>query len=279
MQQMDDRSLVFDSPKMTETKYILGKPTIHLKTAADQPLLDWIIRLEDVAPDGTVSLITGGLFHSSQYASRLEPKNFPINQMMDIEFPLHFTTWTFKPGHRVRVAVSMIEFPLVWPTPYDTTMQLEVGDINASKITLPTASKNNAQVVTMPVVEEINQRPGVNWIYEQELTPFTVTHYPAHNIDIAEAEESSIWEVDGRRFMRKNNMTYIIDTVDPAKASFKSEGNFEAKVADRTILAKSFMQVTSDAKNFYIRVRREIYENNVLLREREWKEKITRDFQ
>ena len=81
MQQMDDRSLVFDSPKMTETKYILGKPTVHLKTAADQPLLDWIIRLEDVAPDGSVSFITGGLFHSSQYVSRLDPKDFPIDKM------------------------------------------------------------------------------------------------------------------------------------------------------------------------------------------------------
>jgi hypothetical protein len=264
---------------MTETKYILGKPTIHLKTAADQPLLDWIIRLEDVAPDGTVSFITGGLFHSSQYASRLDPKDFPVNKMMEIEFPLHFTTWTFKPGHRVRVAVSLVEFPLVWPTPYDTTLQLEVGDIAASKLVLPTATKQSAQVVTMPAVEPMLPRPGVNWIYEQELTPFKVTHYPAHNIDIAEAEESSIWEVDGRRFMRKNSMTYIIDTTDPAKASFKSEGNFEAKVGDNTILAKSLMQVTSNEKDFEVYVRREIYENNVLQRHREWKETIPRDFQ
>ncbi len=279
MRPLDSRSLVFDSPVMTETKYVLGSPSVHLRTAADQPLLDWIIRLEDVAPDGSVSLITGGLFQSSKYISRLDPKHFPINQFMDIDIPLHFTTWTLKPGHRVRIAVSMIEFPLVWPTPYKTVMQLAVGDLNASKLVLPIASAENIKFPTMPAIEPIKPRPGVNWIYEQELTPFTVTHYPSHHIDIAEAQESSLWEVDDRFFMRKNSMTYIIDTNDPANATFKSEGNFEIKMGDRTILAKSIMQITSDAKNFDVKVRRELYENNVLIRERDWKDIIVRDFQ
>ncbi len=277
MKDLDARSLVFDSPKMTETKYILGYPKVNLKTAADQPLLDWIIRLEDVAPDGTASLITGGLFHSADYISRFDPKDFPINKFIDIEIPLHYTTWTFKPGHRVRVSVSLYEFPLVWPTPYLSTIQIAMGD--TTKLTLPEASLNSAVIQTMQPVEEIKSRPGVNWIHEQELTPFKVTHYPSHKIDIAEAEESSLWEVDGRQYMRKNSMTYIISTEDPANASFKSEGNYEIKIGDRVILAKSIMQVTSDKKNFEVKVRRELYENNVLIKTRDWKEIIPRDYQ
>jgi predicted acyl esterase len=277
MIDLDKRSLVFDSPKMTDTKYILGNPKVQLKTAADQPLLDWIIRLEDVAPDGTVSLITGGLFHSADYISRFDPKDFPVNEFIDIEIPLHYTTWTFKPGHRVRVAVSLFEYPLVWPTPYLSTIQIAMGD--NSKLILPEASSENVVYPIMPAVEEIKSRPGVNWIHEQELTPFKVTHYPSHKIDIAEAEESSLWEVDGRKYMRKNTMTYIIDIEDPANATFKSEGNFEIKIGDRVILAKSIMQVTSDKKNFDVKVRREIYENNVLLKAGDWKEVIPRDFQ
>lgn len=279
MRPMDKRSLVFDTAPITESQYILGFPKIHLKTAADQPLLDWIVRLEDVAPDGQVSFITGALFHSSQYISRLNPKPFPKNKMIDIEFPLHYTTWTFKPGHRIRVAVSLIEFPLVWPTPYQTNMQLAVGDLNASRLTLPTVSPENIAFPTMPALETVTPRPGVNWIHEVELTPFVITHYPNHHIDVAEAEESSLWEVDGRLFNRKNTMTYIIDTQDPSNATFKSNGNFSAKVGDKLIRATSLMHVTSDMKNFDVTVTRELFEDNVLIRKKEWHEVIPRDFQ
>jgi hypothetical protein len=64
--------LVFDSIALKDTKYILGHPKVTLKTAAD------------------------GLFHSSDYVSRLEPKDFPINQFMTLEIPLHYTSWTLS---------------------------------------------------------------------------------------------------------------------------------------------------------------------------------------
>lgn len=279
MKQLDSRSLVFDSVPMRETKLILGCPKVFLNTSVDKPLLDWIIRLEDVAPDGSVSFITGGLLQSSQYKSRMQPQDFPLNTFTDIEIPLHFTTWTFRPGHKVRIALSMIEFPLVWPTPYITTVQLSVGDPKGSRVSLPTVLEKDAKIIEMPKVGEIAQRPGVTWITDKELTPFTVTNHPQHKIDVAEAEESSIWEVDGRTYKRDNRLTYIISTEDPANTTFKGDGNYSVTVDGREIRAKSLTTIVSDEKNFTVKVQRKLYENSTLVREKEWQEVIPRDFQ
>jgi len=66
-----------------------------------------------VQPDGTVSLVTGAHLNGSQRDSRLEPKALVQGEIYDISFEMHFTTWTFKPGHRIRLAVSNALFPII----------------------------------------------------------------------------------------------------------------------------------------------------------------------
>ena len=56
----DAFSLVFDSRPLAEDMEILGFPLVELHGGADAEPLHWFGRLCDVAPDGTVTLVTGG---------------------------------------------------------------------------------------------------------------------------------------------------------------------------------------------------------------------------
>ena len=56
----DAFSLVFDSPPLAEDVEVLGFPLVELHGSADAEPLHWFGRLCDVAPDGTVTLVTGG---------------------------------------------------------------------------------------------------------------------------------------------------------------------------------------------------------------------------
>ena len=56
----DAFSLVFDSQPLVEDVEILGFPLVELHGSADAEPLHWFGRLCDVAPDGTVTLVTGG---------------------------------------------------------------------------------------------------------------------------------------------------------------------------------------------------------------------------
>ena len=68
-----------------------------------------------------MSLVTGRLLNGSQRNSRLEPEPLEPGEIYDLEIDLHFTTWTFKPGHRVRLAVFQLAFcdDLAHPAPDD----------------------------------------------------------------------------------------------------------------------------------------------------------------
>ena len=56
---VDAFSLVYDSAPLQDEVAILGRPHARLRASATAPLADWFARLSDVAPDGTVTQITG----------------------------------------------------------------------------------------------------------------------------------------------------------------------------------------------------------------------------
>ena len=88
MRPDDAGSLVFDSPILEEEFEIVGFPKVYLRVSADAPLAHWIARLEDIQPDGSVSLITGALLNGSQRDSRLDPEPLSLSEIYDIEFDM-----------------------------------------------------------------------------------------------------------------------------------------------------------------------------------------------
>ena len=44
---------------------------------------------------------------------------------------MHFTSWVFPKGHRIRVAVNNAQWPMIWPTPYPMTTTLAIGGARA----------------------------------------------------------------------------------------------------------------------------------------------------
>ena len=58
-----------DSAPLTEAMEIMGMPQVRLRVAADAPFYQWTVRLEDVAPDGKVSLVSGAIINPSQRVS------------------------------------------------------------------------------------------------------------------------------------------------------------------------------------------------------------------
>ena len=54
-----------------------------------------------------------------------------------LDIDLYFSSWVWSPGHRIRVAVSNAQWPMLWPTPYAMTTTLRVGESADSLIVLP----------------------------------------------------------------------------------------------------------------------------------------------
>jgi putative CocE/NonD family hydrolase len=136
MPEAEDGTLVFKTEPFQTARYLIGTAKAHLKVSADAPQANWSVRLEDEHPDGSNSLITGGIANGTQHSSRLEPSPIPKDEPFELDFPLRFTTYTLEPGHRLRVVMSNAQFPMIWPTPYPMTTTLYVAG-GASTVTIP----------------------------------------------------------------------------------------------------------------------------------------------
>jgi uncharacterized protein len=274
----DAGSLVFDSPALEENIEIVGFPRVLLKVSADAPLAHWVARLEDVQPDGSVSLVTGRLLNGSQRDSRLEPELLEPGEVYDLELDLHFTTWTFKPGHRIRLSVSNSLFPMIWPTPHPMTTELHVG-VEDTRMELPVIPPADRRVPAFLPPEpreeptEVHYLDGTSWLdnyeYKRDLWR-TTTSLQWRNF--------SEWVNHGRHYRTDEWNYYETNDNRPAESRFHGEVKSTIDLKDRKLELRSTIDVRSDEKNFYVKIIRHLFKDDDLLRQREWNETIPRMF-
>jgi len=123
-QPMDDYSLTYDSEPLDSRLEILGRPIAKLNVSADAPRANWVVRISDVAPDGQVTQVAGAAFNGTHRNSAREPEDIVPGEVFPLDIKLHFTSWVFPKGHRIRVAISNAQWPMLWPTAIPMTSTL-----------------------------------------------------------------------------------------------------------------------------------------------------------
>ena len=276
----DAGSLVFDSPVLEKGLAIAGLPRVYLRVIADAPLAHWIARLEDVFPDGRVSLVAGGLINGAQHSSRLEPEYLEPGKSYDLEFEMHFTTWTFHPGHRLRLSVTNSLFPMIWPTPYLMTTNLALG-VEETRIELPVIPKQDFKKPdfrspepreTVGDARDLGSDvwPQGSYEYKRDLTSGIVS---------VEWRGKGSFEIRGVQYDSAEKNFYETNEKNPARSCFLGEASDTIELPGRAIFLLTKVEITSDEKNFQVTFTRQVFENSLLLRQREWKETVPRKFQ
>ena len=102
---VDAFSLVYDSAPLEKDMAILGRPNALLQASATAPLANWFARLSDIAPDGTVTQITGAGINGAQRDGMTDPHDLEPGKTYAINIEMHLTSWVFPKGHRVRFSV------------------------------------------------------------------------------------------------------------------------------------------------------------------------------
>ena len=145
----DGRSLVFDGATLTERVEILGAAELEIALATDQPVATLVARLCDVAPDGTSLRVSLGVLNLARRDGRERTTPMPPGETVGVRLRFPETAHVFKPGHRIRLALSNAYWPVLWPSPAAVTMEVDVA---ASRLLLPCrpADAPDAQVVADP---------------------------------------------------------------------------------------------------------------------------------
>jgi uncharacterized protein len=281
----DAFSLVYDTPPLTEDVEILGMPKARLRVSADVPLIDWYARLNDVAPDGTVTLVTGGGENGAQSVSAREPKAIEKGRPFPLEIEMHFTSWVFPKGHRIRLSVANAQWPMLWPTPYPATTSLFLGP-EGSRLALPVVPPGGANRPApswLPIPDKETTLPG----YESLSMETPSAYGEVSSIDrnprtgkatvIANNESAHRFPWGEQRYTEK--FTHQAEDGHPEKASVRGDYAIEVDLPGRKLRWESVVVFSSDRENFRYQGTRKLWENGKLLREKSWDRSIPRDFQ
>ena len=259
MRGADACSLIFDSEPVAKTSDIIGQPKIKLTVKSPVPVAHWIARLEDIHPDGTVSLVAGAAINGSQRDSRLNPEPLEPGMPYSIEFEMHFTTWRFEGGHRIRLSISNSQWPMLWPTPYSMDTQIEIGPNTV--LTLPILEYEKNIVSDLPKPEPQEERsdakdlsynwPGKLEVQKDLLTSTTkVTWSGEYTIQLPE----SILQYF-------QTFTHQTNDQDPAYSKFEAEGGDNITfTSGRKLELRTWIKIQSDADDFHVEVTRRISE-------------------
>jgi hypothetical protein len=277
MARDDGESLCFDSPVLDSTVEIIGFPRVALRVSAPVPKANWTVRLEDVAPGGAVSLVTGALIQGAQRVSRLDPTPLTPGESYDLSTELHFTTWTFRPGHRIRLAVSNAQFPMAWPTPYPMTTRLSIDDAR-TRLELPVTPPDTTQRLAplLPIGTHA-EAPDAQTQSAGGEPGAVVRHDAERHLTTVEFLTRYKYSIGKRRIDNLEEERYEVPDADPAGARFRGEESHDITLpAGRRVRLETAMEIQSDATSLQVKLTRTIRENGRLLRTRVWEESIPR---
>lgn len=273
----DAYSLIYESKPLEHELQLLGQPHATLHTASSAPLANWMIRFLDVAPDGTTTLITGAARNGSHRHASTHPEPLTPGEAVSLDIPLHFTSWIFEPGHRIRVAISNALWPMFWPSPYPMITDLNVGPGQESYISLPivpSASREAARQAAAAVGSKnlsfsealaFPEAKGDGWIgpahiQRDEIAGVTTVTYSYGTVsDIV--------------------VKYQAYDTDPAKARYLGTLHLKWTWNDEEPELYGETEIVSDASTFHYRHLRRLLRNGKVLRERVWEEDLPRDHQ
>jgi uncharacterized protein len=276
---VDAFSLVYDSAPLHADVAILGRPHALLRASATAPLADWFARLSDVAPDGTVTQITGAGINGAQRDSMSEPRDLEPGKVYALDIEMHLTSWVFPKGHRIRVAISNALWPMMLPTPYSMTTSLKLGGSDGSRIVLPVVPEHGAAPPAFSPPEPSEERtdiksegfpwPGEWTVERDEARHKTTVHW--------KGQESG--EYPWGKEIDYENLTYDADDAHPETSSVRGEAESVFTLQGRTLTWRGHLLVTTDKTNFYYTYTRELLKDGKSIKSKMWQETISRDHQ
>lgn len=111
LRPIDTRCLTYTSAPLSEPLEATGPVRAVLFALSSARDTDWVVRLEDIHPDGYSRQVCDGILRARYHESFERPELLEAGKVYRFEVDLWATSNVFLPGHRLRVAVSSSNFP------------------------------------------------------------------------------------------------------------------------------------------------------------------------
>jgi predicted acyl esterase len=268
----DALSLCYDSEPIEEDCDIVGAAKVKLRLTSDTPDGQIAVRLNHIHPDGASTRITYGVLNLAQLDDHTHAKALPIGQEIEVSFYLDHIAYRVPKGHKIRIAISNAYWPLLWPMPDTSTLQISQGEV---QMPISPHGADDERHFPPPDAEEpwdVEQiRASDN---QRQITTDMKTGITTLEIidDFGAVEDQQHGMVSGSVARE----WWSIHPDDPLSAHGRTHWTEERSRGDWITRTEAFAEMTSDADNFYLTARMEAYENDTLIFEKDFEETIKR---
>ncbi len=270
----------FTSDALTAAVEILGVPEVVLHLAVSAPIATAVVRLTDVAPDGTSYQVSAGVLNLTHRRSSTDPSPLVPGVVEEIRIPMRTAGYRFLPGHRIRVSIASSYWPVLWPSPYPASFELHRGQATPSRLILPVipaaGGPGDAPVpafkttpADVPVIGGPGQDDAPVWRIAEDVLAGTTT---------VTIHDGGGWRLaDGRHLYSAETLTLTASDRDPAVASMDADVVYRWQEVANRIEIRARSRQTSTATDFDLRVELGVDLDGRRFFERTWEERIPRN--
>jgi uncharacterized protein len=252
---------------------ILGFAVAQLAIEASMAVATVVVRLADVAADGTAAQVAAGVLNLTHRDSHAAPTPLEPGRVYDVRVPLRAAGYRFAPGHRIRLSVASNYWPVLWPSPgpgelavHHAGSRLILPTIPAGEDSLPTT-----EFKTTPAgLEEYGggtSEPPV-WRIVEDVIAGTVT------VSTNDAGETTL--PDGTSVFAGERLDMTASDADPAHARMANRVVYRLDQDGRRIDVRAAGETTSTETDFRMTVELEVDLDGEPFFRRAWDETIPR---
>ncbi|MGC5022748.1 CocE/NonD family hydrolase [Micromonospora sp. DT47] len=260
----DARSLCFDAEPLADRIEIFGFPEVTLSLATSQPLATVVVRLCDVAPDGSSLLVTRGVLNLSHADGHEHPQALEPGRRYEVTVAMNAIAQAIPAGHRLRLAVSSSYWPWVWPPPKPFALSLFTGGSTRLDLPVRTPRQEDGQLAAFAEPEVAAPAPVVSQPQDPAGGRLIIRDLATGRVEILRrSEDDTAVTATGLSKRRSRLETYAITEGDPLSARVSSETTYHLARDDWRIRIEARSAMTADGESFLVTNTVEAFEGEV----------------
>jgi len=269
----------YTTEPLADAVEILGVPEVVLHLAASAPVATAVVRLTDVAPDGTSYQVSAGVLNLTHRRSSTDPEPLVPGRVESIRVPLRTAGYRFAPGHRIRVSVASSYWPVLWPSPYPATYELHHGADTPSRLILPrvppAGGPGDVSVPTFKTTPA--DLPAIGGPYEEDPPVWQIAEdVLAGTTTVTIHGGGGETLADGRHLYAAETLVLTASDRDPASASLDADVVYRWREVANAIEIRARSRQESTATDFTLSVDLEVDLDGERFFARHWDERIPR---
>ncbi|MWV65064.1 CocE/NonD family hydrolase [Halorubrum sp. JWXQ-INN 858] len=263
----DARSLTFETEPAADPVELTGTGTARLRVQSTEPDVLLSVRLVDVSPDGSASLLTYGTVRTGDGEAADDeggdggtgdgdgPGPLTPGAEHTVEVPLRPLSHVLEPGHRLRVAVGTSFFPRLLAPRAGATITVRSDATAPSVVTLPGAVHADGfdpETVTLPEPDTTGGPLSSPFVTRSEGEWETTREHRSDTVTVHTTDEKTIELPHGPTMRWRETVRWSVTADDPATARTWTDIEAELDYGSDVVRAETTARTTHDGSNLAV---------------------------